>query len=170
MGEAFKINSFFHSLWMNTMNRCLHAPRALRSGLSALLIFAACMGQTPATAQGLVRQFPAAAKRAVLEVTQPPYVLLNGRTEQLSPGARIKGPGNLLVLSGGLVGQPVLVNYLRDPQGMIHEVWILNEQEARQQRSGMEAITNFIFESSSDKPPTDDGKTPFDQLPRFPQQ
>ncbi|TXT38351.1 MAG: hypothetical protein FD135_2959 [Comamonadaceae bacterium] len=142
------------------MNRCL----------PALLILAACMGQTPATAQGLVRQFPPAAKRAMLEVTQPPYVLLNGQTAQLSPGARIKGPNNLLVLSGGLVGQRVLVNYLRDPQGMIHEVWILNEQEAQEKRSGMETITNFVFGSEADKPKTDNGQTPFDQLPKFPQQ
>jgi hypothetical protein len=152
---------------MNTMNRCLSAAKAFLPGLAALLILSA---QSTANTQELTRQFPPAAKRATLEVTQPPYALLNGQSAQLSPGARIKGPNNLLVLSGSLVGQPVLVNYLRDTQGMIHEVWILNEQEALEKRSGMEPITNFVFGSDADKPKSDDGKTSFDQLPKFPQQ
>ena len=34
----------------------------------------------------------------------------------------------------------------------------------------MEPVTNFSFGSSGDKPKTDDGKTPFDQLPKYPKQ
>jgi hypothetical protein len=34
----------------------------------------------------------------------------------------------------------------------------------------MEPVINFTFGSDADKPKTDDGKTPFDQLPKFPQQ
>jgi hypothetical protein len=163
-------SSSFHSLWMNTMNRCTIAQRKLRVGLTTLFFCTSLGGMAPAFAQETVRQFPTAARRATLEVITPPNVLLNGLPERLSPGARIKGPGNLLVLSGNLVGQRVVVNYLRDPQGLVHEVWILNETEAQQKRAGSEPTTNFVFGSDADKPKTDDGKTPFNQLPKFPQQ
>jgi hypothetical protein len=155
---------------MNTMNRCLCAPKGLLSGFFALLIVASTLPPRPVFAQGLVRQFPVAARRATLEVTAPPLVLINGQAERLSPGARIKNPDNLLVMSGALVGQRVLVNYLRNAQGELHEVWILSSTEAAEKRAGMEPVINFTFGSDADKPKTDDGKTPFDQLPKFPQQ
>jgi hypothetical protein len=155
---------------MNTMNRCTTTPRKFRVGVTALIFCTSLGWFAPAFADEAVRQFPAAARRATLEVTTPPNVLLNGLPERLSPGARIKGPNNLLVLSGNLVGQRVVVNYLRDPQGLVHEVWILNETEAQQKRAGSEPTTNFVFGSDADKPKTDDGKTPFNQLPKFPQQ
>jgi len=155
---------------MNTMNRCLNAPKGLLPGLTALLISITSMTPAPVEAQETVRQFPAAAKRAAFEVTMPPNIMLNGQAQRLSPGARIKGLNNQLVLSGSLVGQRMLVNYLRDPQGLVHEVWILSEAEAQQKRSGMEPVTNFSFGSQADQPKADDGKTPFNQLPKFPQQ
>ena len=149
------------------MNRCLralHFPAAL---VSALLIGTCSLVSWPAAAQSQVRQFPAAALRGTFEVTAPPNVLINGQPERMSPGARIKGPNNLLVLSASLVGQRVLVNYLRDAQGLVHEVWILNGPEAQEKRAGLEPRTNFVFGSDADKPKTDDGKTPFNQLPKF---
>ncbi len=170
------------------MNRCTlalpcHAPRmqeipnpsASRSALltTALLLGICSMSALwpgPAAAQDAVRQFPKAAKRATLEVTAPPQILLNGQPERLSPGARIKAPNNLLVMSGSLVGQRLVVNYLRDPQGLVHEIWLLNGTEASEKRAGMEPVTNFVFGSDGDKPKTDDGKTPFNQLPKFPSQ
>jgi hypothetical protein len=155
---------------MNTMNRCINTHRKLGVGLTALILCTPIGWLTPAAAQDAVRQFPATALRATLEVTTPPNVLLNGQAERLSPGARIKDTNNLLVLSGNLVGQRVVVNYLRNPQGLVHEVWILNPTEALQKRAGMEPTTNIRFESDADKPKTDDGKTPFNQLPKFPQQ
>lgn len=149
------------------MNRCLPARKGFFLGLMSLLLVT--LAPAPAAAQDLVRQFPAAAKRGTLEVTQPPNILINGQAERLSPGARIKNPNNMIVLSGSLVGQALLVNYLRDPQGQIHEVWLLNPAEAQQKRTGMEAVTNFVFGSDADKPKTDDGTTPFDPLPKFQQ-
>ena len=147
------------------MNRCLTFLKTIY----LLLMLAAGLSLLPATlsAQGMARQFPPAALRGVLEVTAPPQILLNGQPERLSPGARIKSPGNLLVLSASLVGQQLLINYLRDPQGMLHEIWILNLAEAQQKRAGLEPRNNFTFASDADKPKTDDGKTPFDQLPTF---
>ena len=105
-----------------------------------------------------------------LIVTAPPEVLINNVAERLSPGSRIKGVTNLMVMSAALVGTPVLVNYKRDMQGLIQEVWILSDEEALESRAGMETVTNFSFGSDIYQPKTDDGKTPFDQLPKYPGQ
>jgi hypothetical protein len=37
---------------------------------------------------------------------------------------------NLLQMSGSLVGQNLLVNFVRNPSGEVHDVWILTEAEA----------------------------------------
>jgi len=98
-------------------------------------VFKACLGLLlaapllPAGAQ-MPRPFPATALRGTLQVTQPPEVLLNGQPARLTPGSRIRGPNNLLQLSGGLVGQKLLVHYTRDPSGGVHDVWILTDDEA----------------------------------------
>ena len=124
------------------MAACLHAPpfgySASRPRLGLSL---------SANAQDSVRPFPANALRGTLQVTQPPEVLLNGQTARLSPGARIRGVNNLLVVSGALVGQSLVVNYVRDAQGMVHEVWLLNATEARQKMPGAPAQANYGSES-----------------------
>ena len=154
------------------MNRCLRFSLN-RTGALLLALLSAAALVRPATVEAqelAVRQFPVAAKRGMLLVTAPPEVLINGATERLSPGIRIRGVNNLLVLSASLVGQTFVVNYVREKQGMIQEIWLLNQAEADEKRKGMEPITNFIFGSSEDQPKTDDGKTPFNQLPKFPKQ
>ena len=80
-------------------------------------------------------------------MTLPPRVELDGALDQLSPGARIHGTNNLLVLSGSLVGQTMKVNYLRDVSGLLSEVWILTDAEAAVKRPGAKPDRNFIFES-----------------------
>lgn len=152
------------------MNRCLPLPIARYFALFVLALFwTSVYGPNTAQAQN-TRQFPLAAKRGMLVVTAPPVIQINGANERLSPGARIKGPNNLLVMSASLVGTSVLVNYVRDGQGMIHEVWILSAEEAQEKRSGMEPVTNYTSGFDADKPKTDDGKTPFNQLPKYPKQ
>lgn len=156
------------------MNRCLtpkpSIPRLFLKAILLVVLGASALSINLATAQTGVRQFPAAAQRGTLVVTKPPEVLINGVAARLSPGARIKGVNDALVLSASLVGQSVLVNYRRDGQGLIHEAWILSAEEAAEKRAGMEPVTNFVFGSDADRPKTDDGKTPFDQLPKFPRQ
>ena len=155
---------------MKTMNRCPSLFKTLAVGLPlALLCGVVSLVPLDAQAQLAVRQFPAAAKRGALAVTAPPAVLINGVAERLAPGIRIRGATNSLVMSASLVGQTVLVNYVREPQGLIREIWILNAAEAQEERKGMEPVINYSFESMGDKPKTDDGKTPFDQLPKFKQ-
>jgi hypothetical protein len=105
---------------MNTMYRC---------ALAALALAAAW----PLAAQPLSRNFPAAALRGTLLLQQPPQALLNNAPARLSPGAQIRDTHNLLVLSGALVNQPVLVHYIQDPDGLISRVWILTAAERAKQ-------------------------------------
>jgi len=156
----------FNSLWMYTMNRC-HTVTLSRV-LCLVLLSTGVLWSLPAVAQQGVRQFPPAAQRGSLAVTTPPDVLLNGTPERLAPGARIRSVTNSLVMSGSLVGQTYIVNYVREKQGLIQEVWLLTQAEVAEKRSGMEPVINFSFGSLGNKPKTDDGKTPFDQLPKFP--
>jgi len=146
------------------MKRCLHffTFAAMLASLLAL----------PARAQTddvpSVRNFPKTALRAVLVVRAPPEISLNGKADRLSPGARIRNINNNYVQSGNLLGQELLVNYTRDTGGQVHEVWILNPEEAKEKRAGLNS-RNFIFGSESGAALQDDGKTPYNQLPRYKQ-
>jgi hypothetical protein len=161
------------------MNRCLKYPLALApvvatwafgGAFGALPLAAAVFTASSAQAQEIQRPFPPAARRAILVVGASPEILLNGNAERLSPGARIRGMTNTFVTPSSLVGQRLLVNYVRNPQGLVHEVWILTETEALEQRPGLETVFNFKFDSEANQPKRDDGKTPFNQLPKYPQQ
>lgn len=132
----------------------------------------AAEGQAPPLNQGQMpiagtRQFPASAKRGMLEVKTPPEVTINGVDERLSPGHRIRGPNNQMVMSAQLVGRSVQVNYVRNAQGMIHDVWILNGRESLEEREGGGVLRNFSSGTPSETVRRDDGKTPFDQLPKY---
>ena len=125
---------------MNTMNRCPshHTPRRL--ALAALLL-ASLAGA--ASAQQ-VRDFPPNALRGKLVVTAPPQVTLDGKADQLSPGARIRSTQNMFVMSGSLVGQNLVVNYVREGSGLIHEVWLLTPAEAALKRPGAKGSSLFL--------------------------
>ena len=117
------------------MNRC--APQATRAtslnrpAFVASLAFAMCAMSLAASGQVTsARPFPPTAQRGLLQVMQPPDLLLNGKPDRLSPGARILGANNMLVLSGQIIGQKALVNFVREPGGQVHQVWILTEAEA----------------------------------------
>ena len=110
-----------HSRWMNTMTRCV----------AALLLVLAFAGQ--ASAQTVQRNFPATALRGEISFGQPPEVLVNGQPARLAPAARIRGLNNLLVMSGALMGQKAVVNYVLDPLGLVQDVWILTDTERTKQ-------------------------------------
>lgn len=119
------------------MNRCPVSPSSAgarrRAALLALGLAVAALS-APTLAQNQPRMFPAKALRGTLVVTQPPLVTLDGKAAQLSPGARIRGTNNMLLLSGGLVNQTLTVNYTLEAHGMVHDVWILTEAEAAEKR------------------------------------
>lgn len=126
----------FHSLWIDTMNRCPSAPTRAprRTALLTLALLASSL-LPAAQAQTLTRQFPDKALRGKLVVQQPPWVTIDGKTAQLSPGSRIRNTNNTVVLSASLVGQELAVNYVRDGQGLLHDVWILNAVEVSEKRA-----------------------------------
>ena len=118
------------------MNRCLTPSQsARRAALAALAFSTLSLTLLPtAQAQTLHRMFPDKALRGTLVVLQPPLVTMDGVQTQLSPGARIRGTNNLLVLSGAAVGQALTVNYVLSPNGQVHDVWILTDIEAAEKR------------------------------------
>ena len=95
----------------------------------ALLLAALAAACLPVAAQ-MQRNFPATALRGELRLVQPPEALLNNRPARLAPGSRIRGADNMLVMSGALVGTPLLVHYTLDPSGLVLDVWVLTAAEA----------------------------------------
>ena len=148
------------------MNRCTASFLAL-----TLTVFACLSAQAQDIDPSLLpaRQLPKNALLGRLVVQQPPVVLLNGQPAQLSPGARIRSMDNMLAMSGTLIGQVLPVKYLLDSTGLVHQVWILTPDEVRASRKSF-SLSNFLFGSGTSTGPVDDGNTPFDQLPRFPNQ
>ena len=118
------------------MNRCTSKTsfftrsRLLRIVAPATLLAGLLVASLGSTAQVISRPFPPNAVRGILTVTQPPEVLMDGKADRLSPGSRIRGTNNMLVMSGALVGQAMRVNYTREPNGYIHDVWVLTDAEA----------------------------------------
>jgi hypothetical protein len=94
----------------------------------AFLAAVCTVAAMPAAAQE-PRNFPASALRGEISITQPPELSLNGQPARLAPGARIRGQNNLLLLSGALVGQRLVVHYTRDPSGNLLDVWVLTQAE-----------------------------------------
>ena len=78
------------------------------------------------------RGAPLGVKPAIIAVsTTPPIIQVDGKDDRFSPGARIRDRQNLLVLSGSLAGKSVYTVYKRDGAGLVHDVWLLNEEEFR---------------------------------------
>lgn len=110
------------------MNRC----KLLSLVLSTTLLFALPAVQAQIHAPDGVRTFPADVQRGTMVVQQWPLVQMNGRAERAAPGARITGLNNALLLPGSITGQSVVVNYRRNFQGQLAEIWLLNVAEAKQ--------------------------------------
>ena len=130
------------------MTRCTsHHPApsnaTFKIAACALLTGAAVLFSTQTSAQQ-VRDFPPSALRGKLVVTAPPQVMLDGKADQLSPGARIRNPQNMFIMSGSLVGQDLVVNYVREGSGLIHEVWLLTPAEAALKRPGAKGSSLFL--------------------------
>ncbi len=115
---------------MNRCNACFSRPSSRRQFVTGALTAALLSLGAQVSAQINVRPFPPNAERGAMVVTYPPVIQMNGKPDRLSPGARIRGQNNLLQMSGSLIGQTLLVNFVRTPSGEVHEVWILTEAEA----------------------------------------
>ena len=132
MVVRLKFNPLFHQPLANTMNRCsspslLTPMRRWRGVLILVIVALSWFG----TAQTNKRHFPEKAVRGLMVVQQPPSITMDGLPDRLAPGSRIHNTQNLLVLSGTLVGQQLVVNYTRENTGLVYEVWILTPDEAQ---------------------------------------
>jgi hypothetical protein len=117
-----------------------------------------------------IRQFPKDAKRGELVVLTAPEIAMDSKPDRLSPAVRIRDANNNLVLSGTLANQRLVVNYVRDNTGLVHGVWVLNAEEAKQKMPGQPDGVLSNIRSMFDTPVVkDDGNTPFNQLPKYKQ-
>ena len=141
------------------MNRCTPHSLAILAVLAASTLLSSCAKDSPG-ATSPVRQFPAAALRGEMVMSNaPPVITLDGKPDRLSPGSRIRGTDNMLVMSASLVNKTTVVNYLREPAGNVHQVWILTSEEIKLKRPNSKASW---FSLGSSTP----GETPAAVLPR----
>ena len=117
-----------------------------------------------------IRQFPKDAKRGELVVLMAPDIALDGKPDRLSPAVRIRDINNNLVLSSTFANQKLVVNYVRDNIGLVHNVWVLNAEEIKQKMPGQpEGVLSNIRSMFETPVVKDDGNTPFNQLPKYKQ-
>ena len=76
----------------------MHKRYPLMAACAALTLLPALALAQNATDQ-LQRQFPDQARRGVLRVTAPPDILLDGKPDRLSPGARIRSIDRRIVMA-----------------------------------------------------------------------
>jgi hypothetical protein len=153
------------SLWTNTMNRWI---LTLIVPLAALLMSTAS-AQTEDVKPN-TRQFPKDAKRGELVMLMAPDITLDSKPDRLSPAVRIRDVHNNLVLPGTLANQKLVVNYERDNIGLVHNVWVLNNEEIKQKMPGQpEGVLSNIRTMFETPVVKDDGNTPFNQLPKYKQ-
>jgi hypothetical protein len=95
-----------------------------------LFLAGLALAATAAFGQTVVRTAPRDVKPAIIAVSAtPPVIAVDGKPDRLSPGARIRDRNNMQVLSGALAGKTLYTVYRRDGAGLVHEVWLLNEEE-----------------------------------------
>ena len=151
------------------MNRCiakLMAALTLSTGLALASLAVQAQPLDDEASLMVTRDLPKAALLGRLLVQQPPDVMLNGQPARLAPGVRIRDENNQIAMSGALMGQVFPVKYLLDSSGLVSQAWILTADEVRASRKSF-SLRHFLFGSDTATGPVDDGKTPFDQLPRF---
>ena len=161
------------------MNRCKNLLNSVVLAAFGAVLVPAALFSSSATAQTAQipntqneaanggRNFPVGTLRGQFMVVNYPEIQLDGKAERLSPGGRIMSANRMLVMPASITGQNLLVNYTRDAAGLVREVWILTPDEAATKRASAEKPLLNFWPFVADSGPRDDGKTPFDQLPRY---
>ncbi len=85
---------------------------------------------TTLAAQAFDRPFPPAAKRGTMSPALYPAIIIDGKTRNLSTGARIRNEDNLIEQPAYLRDTEFVVNYTENLEGDIDRVWILSKDEA----------------------------------------
>lgn len=102
------------------------ALAALVAPLSALVLPAAASAQEVVT-----RNFPRNALRGEVVLLNESEAALNGKPARLAPGLKLRGPNNLLMMTGAALGQKFLAHYTVDTYGLINNLWVLRPDEAQ---------------------------------------
>ena len=106
----------------------------LRKYLIVLLSSVICLLQSSAMAQVTKpRDFPVGTKRGVLNMSNFPDVLIDGKVRRTVPATRYYNTENASELPNYLDGKYIIVNYLENHLGEIEKVWILTEEERRKE-------------------------------------
>ena len=111
------------------MNRCNETLARLTLAACAALAGLSFTFPTVVSAQGIQRSAPKDVLPGRLVVTAPPEITIDAKPDRLSPGSRIRDLNNMLVLSARIVGKDLPVVYRRDAAGLVHEVWVLTDEE-----------------------------------------
>ena len=136
-------------VWPLQSGRFAATITALQALGLALVLWATAV--TAHAQASLLRLFPATALRGELLVTQPPEILLNQRPARLAPGARLRSTDNLLLLSGQVVGQRLVVHYTLDSLGQLLDVWVLTSAEMARKPwpTSPEQAANWVFNADA---------------------
>lgn len=111
------------------------AAAAATAAVFAVLSTVAGIGAftAPSTAHAQIvpghRYFPQRALRGELVIGVTPDVKLNGKAARLAPGARIRNAVDQVATPGSLYDQKLTVLYTTDINGLLMDVWVLNEVE-----------------------------------------
>jgi hypothetical protein len=109
------------------MNRCSKTLKAIIFIAScALLALAGTIFHSDAWAG---RRFPPKAQRGEIKFVAIPDVVIDGVPERAAHGLRIHDERNATVVYGRVNGRTAIVNYLRNTNGAVREVWILTPEE-----------------------------------------
>ncbi len=77
------------------------------------------------------RNFPENTRRGVLNMSQYPDVLIDGKAKNTAPGLRIYDDQNLFISPTQITGNYVIINYLEDNFGDVSKIWVLTEIERK---------------------------------------
>jgi hypothetical protein len=97
--------------------------------MKSLVAFAALLAGLLTGASAQVRTIPADAKPGRMSHVQEMVVELDGRQQQLAPGAQIRDAANQVILPAALPSG-TQVKYRLDADGKIFQIWVLTPQEA----------------------------------------
>jgi len=134
-------------------------PMAAAASTALLALVTAFAGiaplAVPATAQAQAapghRYFPQRALRGEIVFGVTPDVRLNGKPARLAPGARIRNAVDLVATPGSLFDQKATVLYTTDINGLLMEVWLLNDVELANKTwpTTPEQASRLVFDQAS---------------------
>lgn len=105
---------------------------ALRRVMMLFMLAVLMTASLPALAQiPTERNFPENTRRGVLNMSQYPNVLINGKAVNTAPGLRIYDDENLFVSPTQITGNYIIINYLEDNFGDVSKIWVLTDTERK---------------------------------------